>query len=182
MGLFLCSTHCLFFFFCIYTHCFWDLLVCFKKLQGFSSNSTGGRCSWTSAGNACILHFPPWNSGKVFSEKVDWQVLIEQGVSVEEIKLYGETDDDEPIDESFIEDGFADLEAVMSKVDSNFLRLSFLLMVRFLWLMQSLWNLNVTSFLLAHGQVSDMLSSYPCNLPWKKILDLVIINFCLSTY
>ncbi|XP_050220168.1 uncharacterized protein LOC126670469 isoform X2 [Mercurialis annua] len=43
------------------------------------------------------------------------QVLIEQGVSIDEMKLYGETENDEPIDESFIEDGFADLEAVISK-------------------------------------------------------------------
>lgn len=44
------------------------------------------------------------------------QVLVEQGVSLEEIKLYGEADDDEAIDESFIEDGFGELEAVMSKL------------------------------------------------------------------
>ncbi|XP_002531924.2 uncharacterized protein LOC8272187 isoform X1 [Ricinus communis] len=44
------------------------------------------------------------------------QVLIEQGVSVGEIKLYGETDNDEPIDESSIEDGFTELEAVISKI------------------------------------------------------------------
>ncbi|XP_012086414.1 uncharacterized protein LOC105645422 isoform X2 [Jatropha curcas] len=44
------------------------------------------------------------------------QVLIEQGVSVDEIKLYGERDNDEPIGESFIEDGFAELEAVISKI------------------------------------------------------------------
>ncbi|CAK7339016.1 unnamed protein product [Dovyalis caffra] len=43
------------------------------------------------------------------------QVLVEQGVSLEEIKLYGEADDDEAMDESFIEDGFGELEAVMSK-------------------------------------------------------------------
>lgn len=50
-------------------------------------------------------------------------MLVEQGVSLEEIKLYGEADDDEAIDESFIEDGFGELEAVMSKVDCDFLRL-----------------------------------------------------------
>ncbi|KAJ6684230.1 putative proteinC DOMAIN-CONTAINING PROTEIN 8 [Salix viminalis] len=44
------------------------------------------------------------------------QVLVEQGISLEEIKLYGEADDDEAIDESFIEDGFGELEAVMSKL------------------------------------------------------------------
>ncbi|CAN1351611.1 hypothetical protein LINPERPRIM_LOCUS42562 [Linum perenne] len=47
-------------------------------------------------------------------------VLVEQGVTVDEIKLYGVVDgDDEPIDESFIEDGFEDLEAVMSKLFSQ---------------------------------------------------------------
>ncbi|CAL1405832.1 unnamed protein product [Linum trigynum] len=52
------------------------------------------------------------------------KVLVEQGVSVEEMKLYGVADgDDEPIDESFIEDGFADLEDVMTKLffQRNFL-------------------------------------------------------------
>ncbi|WCJ25204.1 hypothetical protein M5689_007108 [Euphorbia peplus] len=44
------------------------------------------------------------------------QVLIEKGVSVDEMKLYGETDSDEPIDESFTENGFADLESVISKI------------------------------------------------------------------
>uniref|UniRef100_A0A6N2N763 Uncharacterized protein n=1 Tax=Salix viminalis TaxID=40686 RepID=A0A6N2N763_SALVM len=44
------------------------------------------------------------------------QVLVEQGISLEDIKLYGEADDDEAIDESFIEDGFGELEAVMSKL------------------------------------------------------------------
>lgn len=44
------------------------------------------------------------------------QVLVEQGVSVDEIKLYGEADNDEAIDESFIEDGFSELEDVMSKI------------------------------------------------------------------
>ncbi|KAF9664085.1 hypothetical protein SADUNF_Sadunf17G0119500 [Salix dunnii] len=44
------------------------------------------------------------------------QVLVEQGISLEEIKLYGEADDDEAIAESFIEDGFGELEAVMSKL------------------------------------------------------------------
>ncbi|KAJ6752762.1 putative proteinC DOMAIN-CONTAINING PROTEIN 8 [Salix koriyanagi] len=44
------------------------------------------------------------------------QVLVEQGISLEDIKLYGEADDDEVIDESFIEDGFGELEAVMSKL------------------------------------------------------------------
>ncbi|KAJ9147259.1 hypothetical protein P3X46_029437 [Hevea brasiliensis] len=46
------------------------------------------------------------------------QVLVEQGVSVDEIKLYGvgDADNDEAIDESLIEDGFAELEDVMSKI------------------------------------------------------------------
>ncbi|XP_065848942.1 uncharacterized protein [Euphorbia lathyris] len=44
------------------------------------------------------------------------QVLVEKGVSIDEIKLYGETDSDEPIDESFTENGFADLESVISKI------------------------------------------------------------------
>lgn len=35
---------------------------------------------------------------------------------MDEIKLYGEMESDEALDESFCEDGFSRLEAVMSKV------------------------------------------------------------------
>lgn len=35
---------------------------------------------------------------------------------MDEIKLYGEMESDEALDESFCEDGFLQLEAVMSKV------------------------------------------------------------------
>lgn len=44
------------------------------------------------------------------------QVLIDKGVSVEEIKLYGEPEGDEAIDEAFCEDSFVELEAVIQKV------------------------------------------------------------------
>uniref|UniRef100_A0A2N9ETB0 Uncharacterized protein n=1 Tax=Fagus sylvatica TaxID=28930 RepID=A0A2N9ETB0_FAGSY len=44
------------------------------------------------------------------------KVLIDKGVSVDEIKLYGETESDEALDESLIEDSFSELEAVISKV------------------------------------------------------------------
>lgn len=44
------------------------------------------------------------------------QVLIDKGVLVDEIKLYGEIKSDEALDESFCEDSFAQLEAVISKV------------------------------------------------------------------
>ncbi|GMP25722.1 LOW QUALITY PROTEIN: hypothetical protein CsSME_00002448 [Camellia sinensis var. sinensis] len=47
------------------------------------------------------------------------QVLIGKGVSVNEIKLYGEMESDEALDESFSEDGFSELEAVISKVDDD---------------------------------------------------------------
>ncbi|MED6224283.1 hypothetical protein PIB30_082563 [Stylosanthes scabra] len=43
------------------------------------------------------------------------QVLLNKGVEVGEIKLYGETENDEDLDES-CEDGFSELEAVISKV------------------------------------------------------------------
>ncbi|KAL6225534.1 hypothetical protein ACLB2K_004384 [Fragaria x ananassa] len=52
------------------------------------------------------------------------QVLIDKGVLVDEIKLYGEMESDEALDESFCEDGFSQLEAVMSKLFSQ--RQSFL--------------------------------------------------------
>jgi len=37
-------------------------------------------------------------------------------VLVDEIKLYGEEENDEALDESFGEDSFSELEAVMAKV------------------------------------------------------------------
>ncbi|XP_028055263.1 uncharacterized protein LOC114259441 isoform X3 [Camellia sinensis] len=47
------------------------------------------------------------------------QVLIGKGVSVNEIKLYGEMESDDALDESFSEDGFSELEAVISKLFSQ---------------------------------------------------------------
>lgn len=46
------------------------------------------------------------------------QVLIDKGVLVDEINLYGEMESDEALDESFCEDSFAELEAVISKVNN----------------------------------------------------------------
>ncbi|MBA0758225.1 hypothetical protein Gotri_021241, partial [Gossypium trilobum] len=42
-------------------------------------------------------------------------VLRDQGVSVDEIKLYGESENYDALDESFNEDSFSELEAVMTK-------------------------------------------------------------------
>ncbi|TKY56699.1 argonaute 4A [Spatholobus suberectus] len=47
------------------------------------------------------------------------QVLLDKGVLVDEIKLYGEKEDDEALDESFCEDSFSELEAVMTKIFSQ---------------------------------------------------------------
>ncbi|KAL2317277.1 hypothetical protein Fmac_031153 [Flemingia macrophylla] len=47
------------------------------------------------------------------------QVLLDKGVLVDEIKLYGEIEDDEALDESFSEDRFSELETVMSKIFSQ---------------------------------------------------------------
>jgi hypothetical protein len=47
-----------------------------------------------------------------------WQVLVDKGVLVDDIKLYGETVNDEALDESLCEDSFSELEAVMTKVKS----------------------------------------------------------------
>ncbi|KAK4276369.1 hypothetical protein QN277_019326 [Acacia crassicarpa] len=44
------------------------------------------------------------------------QVLIDKGVLVDEIKLYGGVESDEALDESFCEDSFAELEVVISKL------------------------------------------------------------------
>ncbi len=42
--------------------------------------------------------------------------MIDKGVSVDEIKLYGEMESDEALDESFSEESFAELEDLISKV------------------------------------------------------------------
>ncbi|XP_047151171.1 uncharacterized protein LOC124823080 isoform X2 [Vigna umbellata] len=47
------------------------------------------------------------------------QVLLDKGVLVDEIKLYGEEENDETLDESFGEDSFSELEAVMAKISSQ---------------------------------------------------------------
>jgi hypothetical protein len=46
------------------------------------------------------------------------EVLVNKGVLVDDIKLYGETVNDEALDESLREDSFSELEAVMTKVKS----------------------------------------------------------------
>lgn len=51
---------------------------------------------------------------------VNWQVLIDKGVSIDEIKLYGEMESNEALDESFIEESFSELEAVITKVCQQF--------------------------------------------------------------
>lgn len=47
-------------------------------------------------------------------------MLVEKGISVDEIKLYGEMESDEALDESSSEDSFSELETVISKVCNNF--------------------------------------------------------------
>lgn len=47
-------------------------------------------------------------------------MLIGKGVTIDEIKLYGETESDNILDESLPEDSFSELEAVISKVSTNF--------------------------------------------------------------
>ncbi|KAE8021959.1 hypothetical protein FH972_007804 [Carpinus fangiana] len=47
------------------------------------------------------------------------KVLIDKGVSVDEIKLYGEMEGDEALDESFSEESFEDLEDLISKLFSQ---------------------------------------------------------------
>ncbi|XP_014504943.1 uncharacterized protein LOC106764988 isoform X2 [Vigna radiata var. radiata] len=47
------------------------------------------------------------------------QVLLDKGVLVDEIKLYGEEENDETLDESFGEDSFSEFEAVMAKISSE---------------------------------------------------------------
>ncbi|KAM7278706.1 hypothetical protein ACFE04_005840 [Oxalis oulophora] len=44
------------------------------------------------------------------------KVLVDQGVSVDEIKLYSEPESNEALDESLCEDSFSELESVMSKL------------------------------------------------------------------
>ncbi|KAK2376847.1 hypothetical protein QL285_077596 [Trifolium repens] len=47
------------------------------------------------------------------------EVLVDKGVLVDDIKLYGETVNDEALDESLCEDSFSELEAVMTKIFSQ---------------------------------------------------------------
>ncbi|KAI3824332.1 hypothetical protein L1987_05790 [Smallanthus sonchifolius] len=47
------------------------------------------------------------------------QVLIEKGVLVDEIKLYGADEGDEPLDESLVDESFSDLEDVITKIFSQ---------------------------------------------------------------
>lgn len=42
--------------------------------------------------------------------------MLERGVSPEEIKLYGEEDSDDALEDPFSEDGFTELEAIISQV------------------------------------------------------------------
>lgn len=48
------------------------------------------------------------------------QVLVEQGVLVDEIKLYGEPELYESLDESLVEESFSELEEVITKVGMSF--------------------------------------------------------------
>ncbi|XP_011655236.1 uncharacterized protein LOC101212787 isoform X1 [Cucumis sativus] len=47
------------------------------------------------------------------------QILVDKGVLVDEIKLYGETESDEDLDESFSEDSFSELDDVISRLFSQ---------------------------------------------------------------
>lgn len=47
-------------------------------------------------------------------------MLINKGVLVDEIKLYGEPGGDEALDESLVEESFSELEDVITKVSKNF--------------------------------------------------------------
>ena len=46
--------------------------------------------------------------------------MLDRGVLAEEIKLYGEANTDDALDDSIGEVGFAELEAVISQVIYNF--------------------------------------------------------------
>ncbi|KAI5434730.1 hypothetical protein KIW84_021522 [Lathyrus oleraceus] len=47
------------------------------------------------------------------------EVLLDKGILVDEIKLYGETENDEALDESLCQDSFSELEAVITKIFSQ---------------------------------------------------------------
>lgn len=58
------------------------------------------------------------------------QVLVDKGINVDEIKLYGDAEDVDALDVSSCEDGFSELESVISKVgkrDTLFLSFLFVL-------------------------------------------------------
>lgn len=46
-------------------------------------------------------------------------MLVEKGVSVDEIKLYGEPESNDALDDSSLKDSFSDLEQVITKVVTN---------------------------------------------------------------
>lgn len=52
----------------------------------------------------------------------DLQVLIDKGISVDEIRLYGESENDDALDDSLNDDNFSELEAVISKVSCILLK------------------------------------------------------------
>lgn len=47
------------------------------------------------------------------------KILVSQGIPVDEMRLYGEPESNDAIDESFSEDGFSELEAVIGKLFSS---------------------------------------------------------------
>ncbi|CAN4114777.1 unnamed protein product [Withania somnifera] len=73
--------------------------------------------------------FPPRKRSKTATDSVQTameedapgllKLLLEKGVSIDELKLYGKSESDEPLDDLSSEDSFSELQAVISKVFSS---------------------------------------------------------------
>ncbi|PHT64721.1 hypothetical protein T459_29146 [Capsicum annuum] len=87
-------------------------------------------CIPTSSAHAKPLKvYPPRKRRKTVTDSVQTameedapgllKVLLAKGVNVDEIKLYGESERDEPLDDLSTEDSFSELQAVISKLFSS---------------------------------------------------------------
>lgn len=63
--------------------------------------------------------------------------MIEKGVMLDEIKLYGEPESNDDLDDSSFQDSFGELEEVISKVWTNDLRGSLSLNFCYMYSMQA---------------------------------------------
>lgn len=98
-------------------------------LKKFPTSILSDHKSTVSKSSKPIVIKPPRKRRKTVTDSVETaleedapgllQVLVEKGVVVDEIKLYGESMGDEPLDESMVEESFSELEEVITKIFSQ---------------------------------------------------------------